>query len=226
MNPFWSEQVQKNVLGPGVGDSQRTWQQGAMSPDVGSTSGGPQHYVIHGGLSQRDVEEIDEMRRRATMELEERLRQEADKRRQESISGSYRSAATGIAAGVSATPVGPLDGVRGGAGPPLLPGGMPPGLTGGPGSAVTGESLSDSLRNLELPKLPSDASALAFGDWLTIIEPLMSDMTGNAIVLLQEVSKTLPAEMRLSQSHSANTSLKLMPVSVVWSLSLAIGGGL
>ena len=73
VNPFWSEQVQKNVLGPGVGDSQRAWQQGAMSPDVGSTSGGPQHYVIHGGLSQRDVEEIDEMRRRATMELEERL---------------------------------------------------------------------------------------------------------------------------------------------------------
>ena len=177
VNPFWSEQVQKNVLGPGVGDSQRAWQQGAMSPDVVSTSGGPQHYVIHGGLSQRDVEEIDEMRRRATMELEERLRQEADKRRQESISGSYRSAATGIAAGVSATPVGPLDGVRGGAGPPLLPGGKPPGLTGEPGSAVTGESLSDSLRNLELPKLPSDASALAFGDWLTIIEPLMSDIS-------------------------------------------------
>ena len=41
-----------------------------------------------------------------------------------------------------------------------------------------GESLTESLRNLELPKL--DATAIGFDDWLAIIECLMSDISSNS----------------------------------------------
>ena len=44
-------------------------------------------------------------------------------------------------------------------------------------------NVPDSLRNLELPQLPmygSEGAALAFGDWMTVIEPLMTDVSSQA----------------------------------------------
>lgn len=61
--------------------------------------------------------------------------------------------------------------------PPLPP--FPPGLTPGPSNVLggSGENPTESLRSVELPKLPNDATALQFGDWLSIIDSLMGDLS-------------------------------------------------
>ena len=41
-------------------------------------------------------------------------------------------------------------------------------------------ALPEAMRNLELPQLPSPSTenaALLFGDWLTVISPLMGDLS-------------------------------------------------
>ena len=43
-----------------------------------------------------------------------------------------------------------------------------------------GEILNENLRNLELPKLSPDSSSVDFGDWLVIVGPLMSDLSGTS----------------------------------------------
>ena len=43
-----------------------------------------------------------------------------------------------------------------------------------------GETLNESLRSLELPKIPQDCSALEFGDWLAVVGPLMADLSGSS----------------------------------------------
>ena len=51
-----------------------------------------------------------------------------------------------------------------------------------PGSAAAqvGESLSESLRALELPRLGENTTALSLGDWLAVVEPLMSDLSSTS----------------------------------------------
>ena len=66
----------------------------------------------------------------------------------------------------------------------------PPGLhRGGIGqgpstrSEQTGGAVNEVFRSLELPSLPlpgSDGASLAFGDWLTVAMPLMSDLSASA----------------------------------------------
>ena len=66
----------------------------------------------------------------------------------------------------------------------------PPGLQGGgigqgpPTTAEqTGRAVNEVFRSLELPSLPlpgSDGASLAFGDWLTVAMPLMSDLSALA----------------------------------------------
>lgn len=54
-----------------------------------------------------------------------------------------------------------------------------------------GESVSESLRSLELPKLSENASALAFGDWLAVVEPLMADIGNTSSVWWQIIMNTV-----------------------------------
>ena len=49
--------------------------------------------------------------------------------------------------------------------------------------AQTGASLTEALWGLELPKLPAPGSAdasLLFGDWMTVVYPIMCDVAGSA----------------------------------------------
>ena len=80
-------------------------------------------------------------------------------------------------------------------------GNQPPGLTGkresGKGNPQEtpkdpfGESVSESLRSLELPKLNENASALVFGDWLAVVEPLMADIGNTSSVWWQIIMQTV-----------------------------------
>jgi len=64
--------------------------------------------------------------------------------------------------------------------PPALPP-FPASVSGNlQNSGGFGENLSENLRTVELPKLSIDATALQFGDWLSIIDSLM----GYLIVVL------------------------------------------
>lgn len=63
----------------------------------------PQYYTIHCGLSKKDLEELGGIRRKATEELESRIHQEAQRRKQGSASESYKSAATGTMPGMATT---------------------------------------------------------------------------------------------------------------------------
>lgn len=190
VNPFWSENVKKEIghYGEEVG-AERGAEVRVPDQDQGQRL--PQFYTIHGGLSRKDLEELGEIRRKATEELESRIYQEVQRRKQESASDSYKSAATGTIPGMAATPMAPMAGVSGGCGGGRIPN-KPPGLGGSGGPQVptgggcgghgssAGESLTESLRNLELPKLAVDATAIGFGDWLAIIEPLMSDISSSS----------------------------------------------
>ena len=65
--------------------------------------------------------------------------------------------------------------------PPGIQSGYPLGNQAAP--AQPGSSLAEALRNLELPKLPGPGSqdaSLQFGDWMTIVYPIMSDVAGSA----------------------------------------------
>ena len=42
------------------------------------------------------------------------------------------------------------------------------------------ESLGDNARSVELPVLGLDATALTFGDWLTTLEPIVSEISQGA----------------------------------------------
>ena len=66
-------------------------------------------------------------------------------------------------------PPGIPQGVEGNSKPPITGGNPQNEPTGKPSGKKepTGESVSESLRSLELPKLSESASALAFGDWFS-----------------------------------------------------------
>ena len=186
VNPFWSENVKKEIghYGEEVG-AERGAEVRVPEQDQGHKL--PQFYTIHGGLSRKDLEELGEIRRKATEELESKIYQEVQRRKQESASDSYKSAATGTIPGMAATPMAPMASVGGGCGggripsrPPSRRPQVPTGSGYGGHGTSAGESLTESLRNLELPKLAVDATAIGFGDWLAIIEPLMSDISSSS----------------------------------------------
>ena len=60
--------------------------------------------------------------------------------------------------------------------PPLPP--FPASVTGSmSNSGGFGENPSETLRTFELPKLAGDATALQFGDWLSVVDSLMGDLS-------------------------------------------------
>ena len=45
------------------------------------------------------------------------------------------------------------------------------------GKKVVGETNTETLRSVDLPHLPLETSALGFGDWLTLIDPMIADIS-------------------------------------------------
>ena len=55
----------------------------------------------------------------------------------------------------------------------------------GTATAQVGESFAESLRVLELPRLSESTTALSLGDWLAVIDPIMSDLSSTSGVWWQ-----------------------------------------
>ena len=55
----------------------------------------------------------------------------------------------------------------------------------GTAAAQVGESFAESLRVLELPRLSENTTALSLGDWLAVIDPIMSDLSSTSGVWWQ-----------------------------------------
>ena len=179
VNPFWSPEVQQRVaLGrvpPGGASSQECREPG---------SGGDR--------------EVEDLRKRVFREAEETFEREV-MRLQAARAGddvSYKTASDGGATGGPVPPPHP-EVVRNLAHgwatedrPPPPPPPPPPRPTEGGGEAATAFRLSEALRNLELPSLPppgGEGSSLQFGDWVTVITPLMSDIAGSARLWWEQV---------------------------------------
>ena len=156
MNPFWSA-----PRGREVGDG------GHPQPDPGSA-----------------INEVEKIRLRILKEAEVSFAKEI-KRLTEDAS-SYASAASAAAAEQAKKEAGASVGETGGGlGPPGDGGGLdrPPGLPVDWSVEPTGVTMPEAVRSLELPALPSPSSgdaSIQFGDWLTVVHPLMSDLSGSA----------------------------------------------
>ena len=99
---------------------------------------------------------------------------------------SYASAASAAAAEQAKKEAGVSVGEpAGGPGPPGQGGGLdrPPGLPMERAAEPIGVTVPEAVRSLELPALPSPSSgdaSIQFGDWLIVVHPLMSDLSGSA----------------------------------------------
>ena len=153
----------------------------------------------HGGGSQvvdPAVLAVEEIRRRVMREAEEAFAREMQKLQAPAEeTQSYQTASSGMDGGPTS---GGQQGVPGGSWvwmpegrgqsspqptgrPPTPPPGIPSGVQAA--SLQSGTSLTEALRNLELPKLPTPGSpdaSLLFGDWMTVVYPIMCDVAGSA----------------------------------------------
>ena len=190
-NPFWSDRAmaggdQHAASGPHGDGAQRALSSGRVK--------------TADGLTHKDLLDLEALRVQGFKEVEAQIQREMEKRKGEnSGSGSFQSVLgeVGVVQG-SKTPVDPALGH-------LV---TPPGLPGLPGPAVpasvtpapvvsVGENLNENLRNLELPKLSPDSTSVDFGDWLAIVGPLMSDLSGTSsqwwALVLDAAAKTYAA---------------------------------
>ena len=157
----------------------------AVSPVPGV--GGSQGVVDPAALA------VEEIRKRVMREAEEAFARDAEETQ------SYQTASSGMDGGQTLggqqyVPTGgwvwvpegggqpsPQQGGRPPTPPPGIQSGYPLGNQATP--AQPGSSLIEALRNLELPKLPAPGSqdaSLQFGDWMTVVYPIMCDVAGNA----------------------------------------------
>jgi len=92
-------------------------------------------------------------------------------------------------------------------------------LGGGHGSGV-GEVATETLRSVDLPPLPSEASAIQFGDWLAMIEPLMADISYSSGEWWQRIMDTVRKsyEAWLTEDPLGRLRLKveIPPNAVAW----------
>ena len=190
-NPFWSDRAmaggdQHAASGPHGEGAQRALSSGRVK--------------TADGLTHKDLLDLEALRVQGFKEVEAQIQREMEKRKGEnSGSGSFQSVLgeVGVVQG-SKPPVDPALGH-------LV---TPPGLPGLPGPAVpasvtpapvvsVGENLNENLRNLELPKLSPDSTSVDFGDWLAIVGPLMSDLSGTSsqwwALVLDAAAKTYAA---------------------------------
>ena len=157
-NPFWSG-------GAGQGSG------GHPTPLRVQSEAGP---VVpgDGSLSHRDLLELEALKVQMFQEVEAKILEQMKKRSQagsQQGSASYHSASGGGAG------IGPVSAASFPMSPP-----MGCGASVGGQAAVGGEALTESLRMLELPKLAEGSSPLEFGDWLAVVGPLMSDLSGSS----------------------------------------------
>ena len=193
-NPFWSPEVKQMIFSEGRGGRDR----------------GSLHGTMEGVDEQRlEVDDLRmhflrEAERAFQQEVE---RRERSALKSQSVpvgmeEGSYRSAVSGQTVMDEIRPPAPPP-MRepekagrwvwqedGGGSPVNVPPPPPPPPPPEPLRSTTAGSSSmplsgvaESLRNLELPQLPmygTDGASLAFGDWMTVIEPLMTDVSSQA----------------------------------------------
>ena len=169
------------------------------------------------GLTHKDLLDLEALRVQGFKEVEAQIQRELEKRKGEnSGSGSFQSVLGegGVGQG-SKTPVDPALGQ-------LV---MPPGLSGSsvPAAATApvvnvGENLNENLRNLELPKLSPDSTSVDFGDWLTIVGPLMSDLSGTSS---QWWALVLDAAMKTYAAWVTSTPLQRLRLKVLSPVELA-----
>ena len=163
---------------------------------------------VENGLTHKDLLDLEAMKLQGMRDLEAQIQREMLKRKEEASggSGSFQSVVgDGAAAAQShlCTPPGILQpsasGVhmdqhgtmpQGMSTGPWGAGGLPPhnppghgqfqGGMQAAGAPMMGESLTESLRNLKLPKLAAESNAVDFGDWLALVGPLMADLGGTS----------------------------------------------
>ncbi|CAL1162674.1 unnamed protein product [Cladocopium goreaui] len=131
---------------------------------------------------------VEEIRKRVMREAEEAFAKEVRRLQgQTEETQSYQSASSGAGQGqaVVGQALGTSQPLGGVGGMPSPPPGIDPGFQGRnqAGLAQPGPSLTEALRALELPKLPtpgSEGASIQFGDWMTVVHPLMSDLSGSA----------------------------------------------
>ena len=131
---------------------------------------------------------VEEIRKRVMREAEEVFAKEVRRLQgQTEETQSYQSASSGAGQGqaVLGQALGTSQPLGGAGGMPSPPPGIDPGFQGRSqaGLAQPGPSLTEALRALELPKLPtpgSEGASIQFGDWMTVVHPLMSDLSGSA----------------------------------------------
>ena len=190
VNPFWSVSVRRGAAGE-------------ECPEAGSHAMqfGDQE---HGGrLSQRDMEELEEIRKKGVQDLEQRLKEELQRRGGGSTE-SFKSMANQVSA-------------RGGRGVEFTPLITPPGLHGEGGvqqSGGSGESLTESLRSMELPKLDESTTAVGFGDWLTVIQPMMADISSTSS---RWWAMTLDGAVQAYQQWAVSSPLEKLRMKIVQS---------
>ena len=162
MNPFWRSEVQRRAA-----QAQPVSAGRATTEDRGRQQGQEEDLEALRLRVMRDAEEIFER---------EVARLQAARTRDDV---SYRTASEGGVVGGLGSP--PLHDEGNRPQPPPPPPPPPRGLEDNKPSAPS--DLSEALRNLELPSLPppgGDLAALTFGDWVTVIGPLMADIAGSA----------------------------------------------
>ena len=162
VNPFWSPEVQRRAA-----QAQPVSAGRATTDDRGRLQGQEEDLEALRLRVMRDAEEIFER---------EVARLQAARTRDDV---SYRTASEGGVVGGLGPP--PLHDEGNRPQPPPPPPPPPRGLDDNKPSAPS--HLSEALRNLELPSLPppgGDLAALTFGDWVTVIGPLMADIAGSA----------------------------------------------
>jgi hypothetical protein len=129
---------------------------------------------------------VEEIRQRVMREAEEAFAREVKRLQgptEETQSYQSASSGAGVGAGIGQTMGVPQPMGGGRNSPPRGMGGMPSPPPGIAVPAQAGSALTEALRTLELPKLPApggEGASLQFGDWLTVVYPLMSDVSGSA----------------------------------------------
>ena len=210
VNPFWSPAVRG---GPGIVL--------AVEPGRGRVLGvapspSEQHVVVAAQADERDgahgprvaamtspgQDEVERLRRKILQEAEEAFAREVKKITtpgdQVGGSSAYTSATSG---GVQPNGQGGQPGSgeqRGSRTPSQVNVEPPPGIPvqgRHEGEVALHQGASESIRQCDLPPLPqpgTEGSALGFGDWMTIVSPVMSDLSSTAKAWWEE--STLAAQ--------------------------------
>ena len=265
VNAFWSDRVQNEANGivvpaPEVPRQSADGLVGVQTAEQPAPA--PENRVMAGDgtLSHQDLIELEALRANAVRDVEARVRQEAQRRRDQqaaSRAGSFHSAVGGNGGNVPQGGGGSALPSQSGLSPLLPPGlgqgqhglpsqqvghaGLPqPGghlpqggyaLPGGQVPRVSqpqpqqpqaqpphfGESLNESLRSLELPKISQNCSALEFGDWLAVVGPLMADLSGSSS---QWWALVLAAANEAYARWQVSTPLERLRLRVVFPLDI------